>query len=81
MTISARQEQHMRVLRAGSTNAYNSGMNMGTLQSLEKRGLVDVVRGRGSVFSPRTSIVWKLNDKGVAVLAEIDRRRAIGLPT
>ena len=69
MKLSSKQRQHLIVIRDGERSAYPD-MHMGTLNSLENRGLVRSKRGLGSIAMPHTSIKWRITDAGRAALSE-----------
>lgn len=66
MKLTERQIAHLRKLNdnAGPRGAYGNGLNLGTLASLEKRGLVKAWRGLGSMASPRVHIKWQITAAG-----------------
>ena len=41
-------------------SAYGLQETLGTMQALERRGLVDVRHTIGSMFSPQTNILWRI---------------------
>lgn len=71
--LSARQQQHLQALAAGERGAY-PGLNMGTLASLERMGLARSRAGLGSMFSPRTTIKWRLTKEGQKLWDEMTGR-------
>ena len=69
MKLTPRQRTHLEILKFGDwMSSYGAGLNMGTLASLERRGLVRAARGVGSIFSPQTAIKWKITDAGKAAI-------------
>lgn len=71
MRLSSKQRQTLIVLRDGERErcAY-PGLHMGTLASLEAKGLVVSKRGLGSIAMPHTAIKWRITDSGRAALSE-----------
>jgi DNA-binding PadR family transcriptional regulator len=61
--ISEKHIQHLMALKGGERSAY-PGLHMGTLQALERKGLVTSRHGLGSMFMPRNSINWRITDAG-----------------
>lgn len=61
--LSKHQLDHLRALIPGERVSY-PGLNIGTLNSLQQRGLVSAKYGLGSIFSPHTSIKWRLTPDG-----------------
>lgn len=61
--INLRQRQHLHALAGGQRAAY-PGLNMNVLSSLSKRKLVVARPGPGSMFCPRTGIMWALTRAG-----------------
>jgi hypothetical protein len=67
--LSGKQRQHLMVLAGGERCAY-PGLHMGTLEAMERRGLVQARRGLGSIAMPHTAIKWWLTPAGRAALAQ-----------
>jgi len=67
LKLSSKQRQHLVALCNGERSAY-PGLHLGTLNSLETKGLVRAKRGLGSIAMPHTSIKWCITDAGRAVL-------------
>lgn len=64
MKLTMMQKETLVFLeRNGKSSAYPH-LNIGILNSLERKKLVTADRGRGSMFSPRTAIKWAITDAG-----------------
>jgi hypothetical protein len=61
--INPRQREHLQALAGGQRSAY-PGLNMNVLSSLSKRKLVVARPGPGSMFCPKTGIMWALTRAG-----------------
>jgi len=70
--LSDNQRRALEILRKGAPwpSAYDLGVGLGTLNSLEGRGLVMAHHGLGSLFSPHTAIKWSITEAGRAALTE-----------
>jgi hypothetical protein len=66
--LSEAQTRHLLALAShnGERSAYPD-LNLGTLWSLQKKGLVSVRGEPGSMAFPRNSIKWDLTDAGLLV--------------
>jgi hypothetical protein len=69
MKLSAKQTATLTALLPGERGAY-PGLHLGTLESLERRGLAASRAGAGSIFSPQTGIKWRLTLAGRAIINE-----------
>lgn len=60
--LSQKQEEAMAIMTLMTKNwrsSYELGISLNTLQALEKRGLIRSKHNLGSMFSPRTAILWR----------------------
>ena len=64
MKLSPNQIRTMAALSEKPWRGAFPGLSLGTLNSLEKRGLVRSAHGIGSMAFPHTSIKWTLTDAG-----------------
>lgn len=73
MKLSIIQQDTLEALKLGQRSAY-PGLKIKTLEALKTKGLVKSIGGVGSMFSPTTSILWRLTEIGKAYLNfEIDK--------
>lgn len=63
MKLTKLQIMHLLALAPGERSSY-PGLNLGVLNSLERKGLVSAKRGLGSVFMPRNAIKWCITPEG-----------------
>jgi len=66
--LSSLQVAHLRALQKDGERSSYPHLNFGTLNSLQKRGLVRVRSGLGSMFSPTTNIKWSISEAGAQYL-------------
>ncbi len=67
--LSPKQREALKRLADGQRrSAYALSASLGTLGSLEKRGLVTAKRGLGSMFCPASNIEWRITNDGLRVL-------------
>jgi hypothetical protein len=64
MKLTDKQRQHLQVLAAGERSAY-PGLHMGTLQSLQRKGLAIARHQPGSMAMPHVCIQWRLTESGL----------------
>lgn len=70
MKLSPKQmEAVTKLSTVPKESAYGLRVSLGTLNSLEARGLVKAQHGVGSIAFPHTSIMWRLTDAGRAAIA------------
>jgi hypothetical protein len=68
-TLTVVQSSALSKLADGESSAYRLRAGLGTLRSLEKRGLVVSRGGLGSMAFPHTSIQWRITEAGRNALA------------
>jgi hypothetical protein len=73
MKLSIRQINHLRTLGVMPDRGAYPGLNLGTLNSLERRGLVSARHELGSMAYPHVSIKWRLTDAGRVALTSGER--------
>jgi len=67
MKLSPAQKQVLVKMEAGKWySAYDLQVRISTLEALRERGLLDCRSGLGSIFSPRTDVLFRkrINQKG-----------------
>lgn len=64
MVLSKTQKEVLQRLGTEYKCAYELKASMATLDALEKKGLATSKSGLGAIFSPRTSIEYKLTPDG-----------------
>lgn len=70
MKLTPQQSKALaRLSRTEWESAYSSQSTLRTLDALSARGLVEVCRDLGSMFSPRTHTRYRLTEAGVAARA------------
>lgn len=58
--LSAAQKKAMEKLTNNWQSSYGMGIGRNTLDALERKGLAQRMAGRGALFSPATSIKYRL---------------------
>jgi hypothetical protein len=72
MKLTNTQIKHLHALTDGKRSAYPS-LHMGSLEALERRGLVIAQRSLGSIAMPHTSIQWLITRTGRLALSACER--------
>jgi hypothetical protein len=71
--LSAKQIETLKALsQAGTPRGAYPGLHLGTLGSLEWRGLAAGQYGIGSIAMPHTNIKWRITEAGRAALSALE---------